>query len=638
MVILQQRSINFEYPGRLLMLVLSLILINQLSVAQKYTDSDSVLVQTSHEAFEALIHVDQDSARFYLDRLKQLSTGLEHPRAKFMYPYDLAYYYFTHRKLDSSYFYYRKSLDIAKSYKLKKEAVQAKIWVSNHYYFKNDEENAKRLLGEVLLESTEINFVDGIANAYYALSKFENNAEKILLLHLKIDSLYNAHGTYSPILSNSLGAVGQIYLEANFIESAKEYYEKAFEIAEKTNYIPGLTNAREIRGEIALKQGEIEKAKVHFERALKEAQDKKDTFLIAQNLVNMSLIDTQKTAYKNAIERLVQAERLYISMKDSNYLTHVNLQLAKNYIALDQLPNAKRRLDHATTYPNHFSENNYRIDLLETSIQYYEAKGSFPEAFELLKQLQLVKTEIEEKRNSVAFIEYERRNAIEKNQQKIELLNSEKELLEQRQRNQRNIFLGGIGFISLIGIFLYLLLRNRQKTNKKLRELDQLKSNFFTNISHEFRTPLTLISGPIEKRLESGELSEQDRKELEMMQRNSSRLLGLVDQLLDLSKLEAGKYKIRAQFGDLGSLIRAVSESFQFKAEQTKIDYSVEVEGLEEAWFDKDVIEKILTNLLSNAFKYTEKGGADYAEGYKTRSGIVTDSGKWTQPVQSLLS
>ena len=266
------------------------------------------MVQVNHEAFEKYIHVDQDSARIHLDILKQLSTDLNYPRAKFMYAYDLGYNYFVHRKIDSSYYHYQRSLEIAKKHGLKKEAVQAKIWVANHNYFMNKQEKTKRLLGEVLEEAARLNYVDGMANAYYGLSKFETDAEKILWLHLKIDSLYTAHGTYSPILSNSMGAVGRIYLEANFIESAKEYYEKSFEIAERTNYIPGLAYAREIRGEIALKQGDIEKANYHFERALKEARDKEDTFLISQNLVNMSLVDHQKKDYSKAIAKLKQAE------------------------------------------------------------------------------------------------------------------------------------------------------------------------------------------------------------------------------------------------------------------------------------------------------------------------------------------
>ena len=169
-----------------MILIPFLILYSQLANTQVHQETDSAKVSKNHSAFEKLIHVNEDSARLHLNTLKQLALDLDYPLAKFLYPYDLGYYLFTQRKLDSSNYYYQKSLDIANRYELKKEAIQAKIWVSNHFYFKNQKENAKKLLNEVLAESSELNYVDGMANAYFGLSKFENDAEKILLLHLKI--------------------------------------------------------------------------------------------------------------------------------------------------------------------------------------------------------------------------------------------------------------------------------------------------------------------------------------------------------------------------------------------------------------------------------------------------------------------
>lgn len=577
--------------------------------AQSQSLSDSVLVKESHTAFEELIHINHDSAILHLENLNQLSSDIDYVRGKFLYLYDMGYYLFTQRKMDSSLYQYQKSLDMAEKHRLEKEVVMAKIWIGNHMYFKNEREAARKTYEEVITESITLNYIDGIANGYYGLASLENDAEKILLLHLKIDSLYKAHGTYSPILSNSLGALGKIYLDLGFIESAKEYYAKSFEIAKKSNYVSGLDYANEIRGEIELRQNNLTKAEEYFKKALKKSKQKKDTFLIAQNLTNLASVDFRRADYEMAIDKLKTAHEYLKLVKDSVSLTYANLQLAKNYIELGKLAEAKGHLAYAAKYPKYLSENDYRISFLETSIRFNEAQESFSKAFELQKKLQELKIEIEKNRNSVAFVEFERRNALEKNQQKIALLNSEKELIEQQKTNQRNLLLGGMGLTSLIGIFLFFQYRNRQKTNKKLRELDQLKSNFFANISHEFRTPLTLISTPVEQKLASGKLSKTDRKDFEMIQRNSQRLLSLVDQLLDLSKLEAGKYQLRVAKSNLGNLIDALGESFQFTAKQQDIAYKIDVEGLQEAWFDKDVIEKIMANLLSNAMKYTDKGG-----------------------------
>nr|MDJ0646380.1 response regulator [Flavobacteriaceae bacterium] len=197
----------------------------------------------------------------------------------------------------------------------------------------------------------------------------------------------------------------------------------------------------------------------------------------------------------------------------------------------------------------------------------------------------------------------------EKKEQEIALLTSQNELVEQQKKNQRNLLLGGIGLTSLGGIFLFFLYRNRQKTNKKLREIDLVKSNFFANISHEFRTPLTLISAPIEKKLESASLTKVDRANFEMMYRNSGLLLNLVDQLLDLSKLESGSLQLHVNKGDLTSLLKSIGASFNYVANKKNIDYSVHIEEFNETWFDKNVIEKITMNLLSNAFKYSPNEG-----------------------------
>ena len=175
----------------------------------------------------------------------------------------------------------------------------------------------------------------------------------------------------------------------------------------------------------------------------------------------------------------------------------------------------------------------------------------------------------------------------------------------------------------MAGIFLFILFRNRQQTNKKLKEIDSLKSRFFANISHEFRTPLTLINAPLEKKLSSPELESEERSELELMERNSRRLLNLVDQLLDLSKLEAGKYRLKVRKGDLGTLLKASASSFQFSASEQNLDYVKKINDLKEAWYDPDLIEKIMANLLSNAMKYTPNGGEVLVEAIAVKNRVI---------------
>lgn len=152
-------------------------------------------------------------------------------------------------------------------------------------------------------------------------------------------------------------------------------------------------------------------------------------------------------------------------------------------------------------------------------------------------------------------------------------------------------------------------LRVQQIEGEELRELDQVKTRFFANISHEFRTPLTLILGQVER--VAGSL--QDKEEigrLEIALRNARRLLRLINQLLDLSKLESGKMSLQAEKSDFIPLIKNLFVSFEDVAEQRQITMrfvcpfaSIKFE------YETDKMEKIFFNLLSNAIKYTPPGG-----------------------------
>lgn len=150
---------------------------------------------------------------------------------------------------------------------------------------------------------------------------------------------------------------------------------------------------------------------------------------------------------------------------------------------------------------------------------------------------------------------------------------------------------------------------------KKLKELDHLKSQFFANISHEFRTPLTLIKGPLEEIIEE-EKDQHKINVLKKMHNNSFRLLQLINQLLDLSKLESDNYILKVRTGDITGYIKAITMSFASLAESKKIKLSIEADTdlinetlLQNFYFDPDIIEKILNNLLSNAIKFTPANG-----------------------------
>lgn len=152
-------------------------------------------------------------------------------------------------------------------------------------------------------------------------------------------------------------------------------------------------------------------------------------------------------------------------------------------------------------------------------------------------------------------------------------------------------------------------LQQERKEAERLHELDRLKIKFLTNLSHEFRTPISLILGPVEGLL-SQIKSEQPNGQLQMIKRNGRRLLNLVNQLLDFRKMEEHELKLHESEGELVAFVKEVSDSFKDLSERKKIAFAVssEIEHLHTR-FDHDKLERILFNLLSNAFKFTLEGG-----------------------------
>jgi signal transduction histidine kinase/AraC-like DNA-binding protein len=184
-----------------------------------------------------------------------------------------------------------------------------------------------------------------------------------------------------------------------------------------------------------------------------------------------------------------------------------------------------------------------------------------------------------------------------------------------------------------------------ERKNVTIMEMDQMKTRFFSNVSHEFRTPLTLIIGPLEDLLVDKDMSAHKKDTLEIMHRNALRLLGLVNQLLDLSKIDAGRMKLNLIHYDLYKVLRLVSRGFVPLAERNRIKYHIEIpEEPLICFFDRDIMEKVLVNLLSNAFKYTPDLGKIICrisiDTPKSKSGItfvgisVTDTGPGIPPEQ----
>lgn len=147
---------------------------------------------------------------------------------------------------------------------------------------------------------------------------------------------------------------------------------------------------------------------------------------------------------------------------------------------------------------------------------------------------------------------------------------------------------------------------------RKAQEIDEIKTNFFTNLSHEFRTPLTLIEGPVEKLMKEKERFDWNRDfyQVNLVYRNVQRLKLLITELMEFRRVAEGRRQLKVIRGDLPVLITDIKDAFDYLAGEKIIDFRLDLSHKSlDAWFDPGIIEKVLFNLLSNAFKYTPGGG-----------------------------
>lgn len=220
-------------------------------------------------------------------------------------------------------------------------------------------------------------------------------------------------------------------------------------------------------------------------------------------------------------------------------------------------------------------------------------------------------------------------------QEDIQKLNTEIDTLENTFSSERNKLYFTIAclFLTLsISAWAFYLVKEKQAANhqlalqneqitlqkdaienisEKAKQATEDKLRFYSYISHEFKTPLSLIISPTDELLTLKAISQKDLKSnLQLVQKNAYRLLRLVDQLLDLRKTDAGKLLLQAAEQDLVMFVREIVKDFQNKAIKNAIDLQFfSQENDLKVWFDAEKLDKVIFNLLSNAFKYTPKGG-----------------------------
>ncbi|AYB33132.1 tetratricopeptide repeat protein [Chryseolinea soli] len=502
----------------------------------------------------------------------------------------------------------------------KEDTVRVQLLTGICYYeYTSDNERNKLHATEALRISRRLHYTFGIGTAlkymalyYWVIGDYDPATEYAIEMLQTFETSSNVLG-----LSQAYNLLGLIHERSQDFEKAKYYYTKALEIRQKAGLKRDVAYSFNSLGSLYYNLSKFDEAQDYFQKSLKIREEIKDEDGLSQTYGNLAVIFMKKKEYTAAVEYYQKALAI-LEKLGNKYRTMVNYtNLGEVYIHQKKYGEAehylKSALAMATTlrHKEVLAEVYDKLTLLETESGHHKQALAYLE----LKHNYLDSIYTEKKAKQIA--EVEARYQTEKKDQTILALEQQKEI-----QNLKQLYLIlGLLAMTVICVTIYFLqrshnrkvsglLENQKSLNLRLQEADQLKSNLFANISHEFRTPLTLILTPIEDKLASPTLAAGEKESFQLVARNANRLLSLVNQLLDLTKLEAKKMELVVQQGDLKKFLTVVSASFDSLAENKKIRFekSIAVET-RDGWFDADKLEKIINNVLFNAFKFTTEGG-----------------------------
>jgi signal transduction histidine kinase/DNA-binding response OmpR family regulator len=520
--------------------------------------------------------------------------------------------------------------------------------------------------GEVLMRASELNealplFEEGfdiaeeindqmlIARGLYNLSRHSEavaDFPEAISRALRSKSIYEELGM-EPEVANSSNSLGRIYQELGDFSTSLTYLFEALRINEKLERKTNSAISHTIIGNTYLKNGNYDEATRHFHLALALDEEMEDNTGIMISKLNLGAAYQRNEDYDAAMkyhqEALELARLLEFKEDEAIILGNIGSTYRKLGRAESGLPYMfeglaiMRETGYNTTPTlNNITEAYLALEDYDQALSYAleaEQSGSdrsdldrlrytylnMASAYEGLRNFESANRSLRkyiETRDSLFTIEREKQiNELEilyeteQRDQTIAMLTLEAETATFR----RNTFLASGILVSLILLLLYSGQRYKTRKNRQLfeksEEVARMKSSFFSNISHEFRTPLTLISGPIDKLLQHSD-DPVIQKELKLMQKNSERLLSLINQLLDLSRLESGSLSLSVSKTDLFSLVRGVAMSFESLAEMKQIRISVETDdSMSTGWVDRGKLETILINLMGNALKFSPREG-----------------------------
>ena len=441
----------------------------------------------------------------------------------------------------------------------------------------------------------------------------------------------------SELVIRSFSIAGEAYQKQNNINKAVASYFSGISIAEQKNEKSLLGTLYNGVATCYFSLNNLKKCEYYLKLAVKAKKEAKDYKYYSIILANLASIQLMQESYENSIATLLEAEKTLISNKQTVYLSSIYNSLGAAfqmytptsdscvYYFTKSLESAKKNNDNLLMMISnqnlgdyYFQKKNYTkaLEFMQRAIHINDQRTEDHFKSASYDRISILYDSIGDYKSALKYkkmqFETDQRLFSLTNQKEIEELEikyqsekKEKEIQQQKQQiqksnNQRNFIIYIAIFTIVILTFLaYIILQKRRI--KQEFELQKLK--LFENIFHEIRTPVTLIDGPLQ--VMKAKSSPEDEEHLFLIERNSKKLINLVNELLDASKLGNGKFRIHYDIGNIFDYLKSIIDDFSHEVKSKNIELIFESNKTEKNYsFPSNVVEKIMTNLIGNCLKY----------------------------------
>jgi signal transduction histidine kinase/CheY-like chemotaxis protein len=582
--------------------------IDSLEIKLSIEKNDSIKIELLNQLFQEVSAFDIDKAKYYNNKQFEIAKVSQDNFAWCMAQYTKGFYHFYVSEFDSVVVNMKKALSYAEKGNDRQMMITIKGRIGSVYVMLKENDSALYYINRTIDLSKKFNDNSNLALGHLEKGNFyirDRKYEEALKNYLIVDSILNKEPVSNDHILNAAWLnISSIYINLEYYERAEVYALKLLEIGKENISKENSMMAEITLGRIYLYRKEYHIAEEKFNLVLDYYTQIKNRYRQADLLFLLGVLNGEQNKIEEAKSYYHKALAIRKEINDVIGQNTVLQNLGNIYFRENNFIQSQKyyleTLDISRKINNLQDEVNSLWHLAEINF----ITQNFQEASRYYKEYNPLKDSLTKRMNFDKVTELETQYQTAQKEQEIAFLNTQNELAVQKHKNQRTLYLSLMGLAALLGFVLYYSYRKRLQTAEKIKELDQLKTRFFSNISHEFRTPLTLIKSPLQG-LQKSEIEPIKKQQLKLIDQNTNRLMQLVEQLLDLSKMEGNTAQFLFKNTSLHVFIENLIEPYSYQADEKNIDFQKNLTINSHGWIDQDVLEKILSNLMGNALKYT---------------------------------